>query len=180
VIRLLLIFAWVSAAHAEIAVRWVASDGGSNKPLVVVSGVSEATGLAALSVYADQGDLKADLSVPPMAGRYWNEPGRLYFEPLFPLERGVNYRAVFRPDGKAAPIVATFELPLQKAAPATVVTHVYPTAQLLPENLLKFYIHFSAPMSRGRIYDHIHLLDEEAKPWNCHSWKLTKSFGIAR
>jgi hypothetical protein len=29
----------------------------------------------------------------------------------------------------------------------------------VPENLLKFYIHFSAPMSRGVAYDHLHLLD---------------------
>jgi hypothetical protein len=44
-----------------------------------------------------------------------------------------------------------------------VVTHIYPSADVLPENLLKFYVHFSAPMSRGRIYEHIHLLDERGK-----------------
>jgi hypothetical protein len=47
--------------------------------------------------------------------------------------------------------------------PETVVTRVYPSADLLPENLLKFYVHFSAPMSRGHIYEHIHLLDAEGK-----------------
>jgi hypothetical protein len=40
----------------------------------------------------------------------------------------------------------------------TVVTAVYPSAKVLPENLLRFYIHFSAPMSRGEAYKHIHLL----------------------
>src|SRR5262249_58737339 len=40
---------------------------------------------------------------------------------------------------------------------------VYPSADVLPENLLKFYLHFSAPMSRGHSYDHIHLQDEAGK-----------------
>jgi hypothetical protein len=34
----------------------------------------------------------------------------------------------------------------------------------LPENLLKFYIGFSAPMSRGEAYRHVHLLDSAGKP----------------
>jgi len=34
---------------------------------------------------------------------------------------------------------------------------------VLPENLLKFYIQFSAPMSRGHIYDHISLRDSAGK-----------------
>ncbi len=31
----------------------------------------------------------------------------------------------------------------------------------MPENLLKFYLHFSAPMSRGEAYRRIHLLDAD-------------------
>ena len=42
-------------------------------------------------------------------------------------------------------------------------TAVYPSARVLPENLLRFYIHFSAPMSRGEAYRHIHLLDAAGK-----------------
>jgi hypothetical protein len=163
VIRFLLIFAWAGIAHAEIAVRWVASEGGTNKPTVVVSGLSVAARSDALSVYADQGDLKTDMALPPMAGRYWTEPGRLCFEPQFPLQRGVNYRAVFRPDTKAPPIVASFKLPVQPGEPTTVVTQIYPSGDVLPENLLKFYVHFSSPMSRGHIYEHIHLLNEQGK-----------------
>jgi hypothetical protein len=59
--------------------------------------------------------------------------------------------------------VALFKLPLQRAAPTTVVAQIFPSADLLPENLLKFYVHFSAPMSRGHIYEHIHLTDERGK-----------------
>lgn len=43
------------------------------------------------------------------------------------------------------------------------VSHVHPTADALPENLLKFYVHFTGPMSRGNIYDHIRLRDESGK-----------------
>ena len=43
----------------------------------------------------------------------------------------------------------------------TVVEAVYPSSDVLPENLLKFYIHFSAPMQRGDSYRHIRLLNDE-------------------
>jgi hypothetical protein len=99
-----------------------------------------------------------------MLGRYWMEGTRLYFQPRFALEPGVNYRAVYRPGGKAPPIIASFKSPLQPRNPTTVVAQIYPSADVLPENLLKFYVRFSAPMSRGRIYEHIHLMDERGKP----------------
>ena len=44
--------------------------------------------------------------------------------------------------------------------PARLV-QVYPTSDRLPENQLKFYVHFSAPMSRGDSYRYIHLLESE-------------------
>ncbi|MCL6608417.1 MAG: hypothetical protein K6T74_10025, partial [Geminicoccaceae bacterium] len=40
----------------------------------------------------------------------------------------------------------------------------YPTSDQLPENQLRFYIHFSAPMSRGEAYARIRLLDSAGKP----------------
>jgi hypothetical protein len=58
-----------------------------------------------------------------------------------------------------SPLVAAYQLPARRSAESTIVSAVYPSADELPENLLKFYLHFSAPMSRGRVYQHIHLLD---------------------
>lgn len=94
---------------------------------------------------------------------------RLRFEPRFPLDRGMPYRAEFRPaqlpgstDASAAglaPLGATFALPAPDLTPVASVAQIYPTAAVLPENQLKFYVHFSAPMSRGDIYQHIHLRD---------------------
>src|SRR5690606_3086695 len=86
-----------------------------------------------------------------------------HFLPQFPFEPGVRYRATFTPAGEKA-ITSTFEIPLAKHDPTTVVKEIYPTADLLPENLLKFYLYFSAPMSGGHIYEHIHLTDDMSQP----------------
>ncbi len=44
------------------------------------------------------------------------------------------------------------------------MTRIYPSAgRLARRNQLKFYIHFSAPMSRGEAYRRIHLLDAEGQ-----------------
>jgi hypothetical protein len=64
---------------------------------------------------------------------------------------------------KAAAVTSEFQSPRRSETPATLVSHVYPSADMLPENLLKFYLHFTAPMSRGNIYDHIRLRDESGK-----------------
>jgi hypothetical protein len=163
-------------------VRWT-SGASEKKAIVEVTGLDAATfedlRKAAwtpaqwqdlLSVYADQGDLEADRGLPPMLGVYRVESGVLRFEPQFALEPGVTYRAIFRPNhlpnerGKGKELVAaTFRAPLRPSNPTTVVAHVYPTTEIVPENLLKFYIQFSAPMSRGHIYEHIHLRDDTGK-----------------
>lgn len=108
--------------------------------------------------------------MPPMLGTYRIEGSVLRFTPQFPLAPGVSYRAVFRPanlagvkSSKAPPLTASFQTPPRNATPTTVVSHVYPSVEVVPENLLKFYLHFSAPMSRGHSYDYIRLLDGNGK-----------------
>jgi hypothetical protein len=162
----------------ELFIRWITDPANQSKILVEVSGLSAAAlerlkqsnwdhsrWRRLLSVYAGQGDL---MGLPSMLGVYRVESNALRFEPQFALEPGVTYRAVFHPDqlpgGKRVkPITAVFQAPKRNTTPTTVVSRVYPSANTLPENLLKFYIHFSAPMSRGDIYSHIHLLDEGGK-----------------
>jgi hypothetical protein len=46
----------------------------------------------------------------------------------------------------------------------TRVGRVYPSADVLPSNLLRFYIYFSAPMSQGEAGRRMRLLDEAGKP----------------
>lgn len=111
----------------------------------------------------------AQSSLPPMLGTYRVVGNSIRFNPRYPLEPGLSYEAVFRPaelpafKGNRRELTATLRIPPRSLTPTTVVTHVYPTADVLPENLLKFYVHFSAPMSRGDIYDHIRLVEEGGK-----------------
>lgn len=106
--------------------------------------------------------------VPGMLGDHRIENGLLIFETRFPLKPGVRYRAILdtaRALGRkeADGIEAVFEIPRLKATATTIVQHVYPTRSRLPENQLKFYLHFSAPMSRDEAYQRIHLRDASGK-----------------
>ncbi|MEO7799942.1 MAG: hypothetical protein ABIY47_19690 [Opitutaceae bacterium] len=117
------------------------------------SGVSAAEWQRVFPVFAQQGN---DASMPPMAGSWTTVGNRLRFEPRFPLTRGVRYRAEFRSTG-GAPLISFFELPADMTAATTHVAQIFPSGDRLPENQLKFYVQFSAPMSRGGTYQHIHL-----------------------
>jgi hypothetical protein len=174
----------VTSPSIQVSVRWVPDSNDTNRTIVEVAGLSAATlrqlrqndrtlerWQRLLPVRAEQGDLFADFGLPPMLGTYRVTGDTLRFEPQFPLEAGLPYRATFHPDeltpGKtsgARPISTVFRRPARRAEPSTLVTHVYPSAGTVPENLLKFYVHFSAPMSGGHIYEHIHLLNDGGKP----------------
>ena len=120
-------------------------------------GVSDLSRTDILSVSVDVPD------VPTMGGRHHVENGVLIFTPTYPLSPGVRYRATARVPGGAA-ITTVVELPKPDMTPTTVVSNVYPTSSVLPENELKFYIQFSAPMSRGEAYSRVRLLDASGKP----------------
>jgi hypothetical protein len=100
-------------------------------------------------------------TVPPMTGEYAMEQDALVFHPKYPLQPGVSYRAVFKLSRETA--IETFNIPKPVIEPTTVVQQVYPTAAEIPENQLKFYVHFSASMSKGQSSQRIHLLDEAGK-----------------
>jgi hypothetical protein len=164
----------------KLSVRWIPDQSDTNKVVVEVSGLSSvaleelrrtnrktAQWQSLLAVYAGQGDWVAEVGLPPMFGAYRVQSGAFRFEPQFPLEPGVKYRAIFHPnqipggrDSEGGLITADFQAPSRASDSTTVVSQVYPSAAVLPENLLKFYVHFSAPMSRGHIYDHIQLRND--------------------
>ena len=170
-------------ATSPYSIRWVPDSSNSNHVAVEVSGVdaanlqrlrsstlTKAQWQKLLSVYADQGDLLADLNLPSMLGNYRVEAAKIRFEPQFPLEPGIRYRAVFRPGLLPNSIGSTneslasiFRVQDRPVTTQTFVSAVYPSGDAVPENLLKFYLHFSAPMSRGHIYDHIHLIGETGR-----------------
>jgi hypothetical protein len=96
----------------------------------------------------------------PILGDYALEKGDILFRPNYPLTPGAAYTAVWHEEGKpdAGSLKTKFVLPADKPTPPATVTAVYPTRSVLPENQLKFYLHFSAPMSRGEAYRRIHLV----------------------
>lgn len=116
-------------------------------------GLSEERFPEVLSVSVDAAD------VPALIGSYRVEGQTLVFEPRFPLQPGVRYRAIARPPGLQS-VSLVVDLPRPDVKPSTVVSRVYPTTSVLPENQLKFYIHFSAPMARGLAYDHVSLFQD--------------------
>jgi hypothetical protein len=134
--------------------------------------------LLAVRVIADPPDRTADL--PPLLGTYQIDDEVIRFLPRFPLEPGLRYRAnldLIRLDklttagvdaarAGTAELTADYSPPRRAPRPPAHVTHVYPSRSVLPENLLRFYIHFSAPMSRGEAYHRIRLLDAMGKPVN--------------
>jgi hypothetical protein len=171
----------IAASQDQVSIRWTSDPANPYKVAVEVHGLSEiainrlrrskpspAEWRLLLSVNPVEERPSDVPDLPPMIGVYRVESNALRFEPQFPLEPGLEYRAVFRPDrmpggNKARPITSIFRSPRRSAAPATTVSHIYPSAGALPDNLLKFYVHFTAPMSRGNIYNYIHLRDESGK-----------------
>jgi len=205
---LLLVASWLASSFpansvepSSVSIRWHTN---SNQPAVEVVGLNEETlrhllntnwqseeWQKLLSVYAGQGD-SMTMNVPAMIGSYRIQNDAIRFEPKFPWQRGLTYRAVYRAAGLSAridkasgQIISKFSLPAAPYNPTTIVSQIYPSGDVLPENLLKFYVHFSAPMQGGHIYEHIHLRDEaghsvelpflelEEELWNAEMTRLT-------
>lgn len=85
------------------------------------------------------------------------------FQPQFPLESGMNYIAEFQEFADSPRVVELFELPAEPRISSATVEAVYPSGDALPENLLKFYLHFSEPMRRGGVYEFISLVDGKGR-----------------
>jgi hypothetical protein len=106
----------------------------------------------ALRVSVDQVD------APALAGAYRVEAGALVFVPKYRLQPGLAYKAAFHLREERLSVVLTPAAPTV-SGPATFVERIYPTTGDWPENQLKFYVHFSAPMSRGEAFQRLHLID---------------------
>jgi hypothetical protein len=123
---------------------------------VWISSGCVAAGMSPAEVFSVYVDSVAD--APPIAGAYRQQDGGIVFEPRYPPSPGARYRAECKPPAGPA-VVRTFDIPESDRTPTTIVEQVYPSGEELPENLLKFYVHFTAPMSRGEAYRHVRLLD---------------------
>ena len=99
---------------------------------------------------------------PPMLGDYAVDGDRIVFTPMFPLDPGRQYHVSFSPPN-GTPISTTVGLAAVHTTPTTVVAQVYPTADVVPENQLRLYLHFSAPMGMKGGLEFVHLLDDQGK-----------------
>jgi hypothetical protein len=167
---ILLATSGVSCA-ARPTVKWVPDPASPGQAIAEVRNLDSGYGMSrSFTVYArpaSGGPEVSDLrrTTPAMLGGHLEKKGHvLRYRPAFPMERGVRYTAVVEIrflNGKVTNLSATYVVPARPEAPPTVVAHVYPSAAELPENLLKFYVHFSAPMSRGDVYRHVRLIDDK-------------------
>lgn len=103
---------------------------------------------------------QASANVPSLLGTVSMIDSELQFTSRFPLSPSVVYRVELASnltDNIETPPILFTAQP-RKSSPPTTVVSVFPTADVLPENVLKFYIHFSASMSRGEAYQRVHLM----------------------
>jgi hypothetical protein len=128
----------------------------------------------------------------PLAGIYSLTETGIRFEPQFPLVPGREYVAIFKADTDTKSIRATLALPKPPSGPRVAISAVYPSANRLPENTLRLYIHFTGEVARGDVYRHFKLvrddgvevkdpfleLDEEL--WSTDGLRLTVLFHPGR
>lgn len=93
----------------------------------------------------------------PVAGRYVHAGSVLSFTPAFGFSAGLDYVARMRQADSDA--LVAFRLSTDLAQAQAAVTKVFPSGQTLPENILRFYIHFTVPMRPGVAFDYITLRD---------------------
>lgn len=113
----------------------------------------------ALEIFASE-----DPAAPAMLGAYAFAAGAVAFTPRFAPDPSIRLRAVFRPPG-AEPVTAWFGgVPAPPRAPTTRLLAVAPSADVWPENILRLYLEFSAPMRIGEAWRRIRILDEAGGP----------------
>lgn len=141
----------------------------SNSPRPTIDVIGVPSDQLALIAGADSRDawtaiLKVAVGVDEAAavGQYSIEGDVVRFTPMFPLEKGRQYHVTFTAPG-AEPISGTVGLPPPDTTPTTSVAEMYPTAAVLPENLLRIYIRFSAPMGARGALDFVHLFDDSGQ-----------------
>ncbi|HEY9229128.1 MAG TPA: hypothetical protein VIP11_20930, partial [Gemmatimonadaceae bacterium] len=148
---------------------------GATQARIVVTGV-DAANIKALRAAGWTAEPRAKLlqitvaETPDVqvAGRYSVSDTAIEFRPLFPFDAGRVYGVRVEP--KELPVArsdsafsTTIALPAPPRAPSTVVQRILPTTGALPENQLRIYIEFSAPMSRRSGVDFVHLIDDSGR-----------------
>ncbi len=144
-------------------------DSSTQRPIVRVTGWSSAE-LHALRQNPSAWEGLVRVSVPgsndiAIAGTPRVTLEAVELVPQFSLDPGREY--VVRVDGSRLPVPrpggvteARVTLARGTSQPTTRVTAIYPSSSVWPENTLRFYLHFSSPMSGTSAIGHVRLVEE--------------------
>jgi len=147
-------------------------------------------GAAVLQVFVGKAETCCD-GRTPMAGKYTLKNITLSFTPAFGFEQGQDYLAKIE-NLEIGPTLVAFRISPTHDAKAASVVQIFPSGDALPENVLRFYIHFSTPMAPGAAFDHIKLRDASGQAdeaafmrfkqelWNEDRTRLTVLFDPGR
>jgi hypothetical protein len=145
------------AMHREEPQLSITLDAGRNATITLSGIDARALDVSADSVLALY--TEADVEKVSIAGDLEARGSSIVFRPYYPLEKGIVYVAIARVNGHTLR-----EIVGRRANAAgtqdMIVSMIYPTADTLPENLLRFYVQFSRPMVSGDAAPRIELLDE--------------------
>ncbi|MBK9388090.1 MAG: hypothetical protein IPN34_25000 [Planctomycetes bacterium] len=92
---------------------------------------------------------RSDLALPPLVGVHSFRGEDLVFEPRFGFDARQRYRAVTE-SGMELVFPGVERDVDEELVPTTALQAIHPSAATWPENVLRVYLHFSAPMSIGR------------------------------
>jgi len=121
-------------------------------------------------------EASAAIDRPAVLGTYAIADGTLRFTPRFPFDPGQRYDVVLDPvhlpatngvppaPWRLRPLEASITVPAPEGHPTTRVAGVFPSADEVPENQLRLYISFSAPMGLASGSTHVRLLDQTGRP----------------
>jgi hypothetical protein len=117
---------------------------------------------------AEAGD-RNDEGLPDISGDHEILGDGVRFIPHFPFESGIPFRAILdlralRQPGLAEIQTLEFSFRRETSAAETEVKQVFPSNDVLPENLLRLYVLFSNPMQRGRAADSVAILGPDGSP----------------
>lgn len=185
VIALSLFAFTLEAREAKLPELKLVSTKSGNPPAVEITGIDK-TAITAIAdakltdeewpkvarLVVDSGTPDEVAKKPPIAGTWSVSGTALRFEPLFPLVPGGKYRVFCdlrmlpRTNTKGEAFSLSVVVPKPPPGPRVQVLNVYPSANRLPENTLRFYIHFSDQVAHGNVYAHFKLVRDDGKEIN--------------
>jgi len=107
-----------------------------------------------LQVYVGDTIPETDAGIPSVMGKLTLADDTLIFQPAFLFRYNQPYTAIFN---KKELFHFTHGIPA--SLPQPTLTALFPSADTLPANQLKFYLYFSSPMREGFAYQYVRVTD---------------------